>query len=279
MFEMLNLEKLFLYIPGILIFLVGSSQTRIFLRKKRAGKSINGTVADCKSIVKKDHKGRNIYDYYLITVEFVQPLTKKTEKISVKSPTKYVKGQPVTLFKNSDHKLLSKQEITICDSEDISLFQPWEMMIGGALLILLAYYQNEEDPMKVMFCLALLLIGAGLSLTVQYILDQRKKIQKLDAEIIEIYGRQLTTDSKLIKSGRNTFYPVVQYELNGKVHIRRCHVNSNDEKTFQVGAHMTLYQDADTMLITEKRRKIGTLVAGIVLLLIGILAGGGLWVK
>lgn len=279
MFEMLNLEKLFLYIPGILIFLVGSSQTRIFLRKRRAGKRINGTVADCKNIVKKDHKGRNIYDYYLITVEFIQPLTEKMEKISVKSPTKYIKGQPVTLFKNSENKLLSKEETTICDSEEISLFQPWEMMIGGALLILLAFYQNENDQIKAMFYLVLLMIGAGVSLTTHYILDQRKRIRKIDAEIIEIYGRQLTTDSKLIKSGRSTFYPVVRYELNGKACIRRCHINSNSEKTFQVGDHMILYQNMDTMLVTENCRKIGTLFAGIALLTVGILAGGGLWMN
>lgn len=273
MVDMLSLEKLFLYIPGILIFLIGSGQTRIFLRRKKSGKKINGTVTACKHIVKKDHKQRNIYDYYLITVERIQPLTGKSEKLSVKSPTKYLEGQPVTLFENVTNPLQSKQEMYIYDSEDFSLFQPWEMMIGGALLILLAFYQNKNNQMMAMVFLVLLFIGSGLSLTIRYIFARKKNIRKIRAEIIEVYSRQLTKDSKIIKSGRNTFYPVVRYEQEGKECIRRCHINSSSEKSFPIGDYMTLYQDMDTMLITEKQMNRGTFAVGLLLLLLGVLSG------
>ena len=276
MFDMLSLEKLFLYIPGIIIFLVGSSQTRVLLGKKRSGKQMNGTVVSCKHIVKKDQKDRKVYDYYLVTVEGVQPSTGKMQKISVKSPTQYMEGQPVTLYAKSGSPLSSGQEMQISDSEDFSLFQPWEMMIGGAFLILLAFYQNRNDQVMAMIFLVLLFLGAGLSLTIRYITAGKKEIRKLDAEVIEIYSRQLTKDSKIIKSGRSTYYPVVRYEQDGKECIRRCHINSSSEKTFQIGEHMTLYQDMDTMLIMENRMNRATFAVGFVLLIVGIVSGGSL---
>lgn len=276
MLDMLSLEKLFLYIPGIILFLVGSSQTRIYLRRKKSGKKINGTVSDCKHITKKDRKGRNVYDYYLITVERIQPMTGKAEKLSVKSPTKYLEGQPVTVFENVSGPASPDRGMYIYDSEDFALFQPWEVMIGGALLLLLAFYQNKGDQIMAMLFLVLLFIGSGISLTVRYISSGKKNIRMLKAEIIEVYSRQLTTDSKIIRSGRNTFYPVVRYEQDGRECIRRCHINSSSEKSFPIGDTMTLYQDMDTMLITEKRMNRGTFAAGILLLLVGILSGSSL---
>ncbi len=276
MVDMLSLEKLFLYIPGIIIFLVGSGQTRISLRRKRGGEVMNGTVTDCKHVVKKDRKERNIYDYYLITVEKIQSLTGKAQKVSVKSPTKYLEGQPVTVYKGSAKGAASGEETYLYDSEDFSLFQPWEMLIGGALLILLAFYQNKGDQIMAMTFLVLLFIGSGLSLTIRYIFSRKKKVRVLEAEVIEVYSRQLTKDSKIIKSGRNTFYPVVRYEQDGVECIRRCHINSSSEKSFPIGSTMKLYQDMDTMLVTEKQRNRGTFAVGVLLLLIGILAGSSL---
>lgn len=273
MIDLLRLEELFLYIPGIILFLVGSSQTRIFLRRKRGGKKINGTVTNCKHMVKKDHKNRNIYDYYQITVEGYSALTGKTEKFMVKSPTKYLEGQPVTLFEKPAKAMGSKQEMSIGDAEDFSLFLPWEMLIGGTFLILLAFYQNKNNQIAAMVFLVLLLIGAGISLTIRYIFAKKKNIQPIEAEIVEVYSRQLTRDSKIIKAGRNTYYPVVRYEYDGKSCIRRCHINSSSEKSFPIGDCMILYLDKDTMLITEKQMNRGTFAVGLLLLLLGIVSG------
>ena len=65
-------------------------------------------------------------------------------------------------------------------------------------------------------------------------------------------------------------------EQDGKECIRRCHINSSSEKTFQIGEHMTLYQDMDTMLITENRMNRATFAVGFVLLIVGIVSGGSL---
>ena len=66
-------SKLFLYIPGILIFLAGSGQVRRFLALRRAEKkqeAFYGNVVQCTHVVKKDKKGRETFNYYNVVVEF-----------------------------------------------------------------------------------------------------------------------------------------------------------------------------------------------------------------
>ena len=69
-----------LYIPGIIIFLVGSGQIRQWLGLHSGGMTFEGTVISCKHVVKKDKKDREIYNYYDLLVELVNPKTGKTEK-------------------------------------------------------------------------------------------------------------------------------------------------------------------------------------------------------
>ena len=74
-----------LYIPGIIIFLVGSGQIRQWLGLHSGGMTFEGTVISCKQVVKKDKKDREIYNYYDLLVELVNP---KTGKITVKKRLK-----------------------------------------------------------------------------------------------------------------------------------------------------------------------------------------------
>lgn len=148
----MDLSKLLLYIPGILIFLVGSGQQRRGPSLFGGKGTVRASVVRCDHVVKKDNKDRDIYNYYNVLVEFVSPVTGKRERVTVKSPTEYYIAQEVML-QNADRK----GEIRIIGGEEETLFPPIAQMIGGALLILLAYWQNQNDQEKAMACLCAVL--------------------------------------------------------------------------------------------------------------------------
>lgn len=267
----MDLSKLFLYIPGILIFLVGSGQQR---RKPGlfSGKgTVRATVVRCDHVVKKDKKDRDTYNYYNVLAEYVDPATGKRERVSAKSPTEYYTAQEVMLL-NTD----GSGEIRVVGGDEELLFPPIAQMIGGALLILLAYWQNRNDEMKAMACLCAVLIGAGALLTARYFAMKKRNLKALDAEIVEVYSRQLSKDSKILTSSKYTYYPVVRYKLDGKDNLRRCNINSSGEKSFKVGEHMTLYYDEERRTVTESHARPGMLAAGIIVLGLGIAAAAAL---
>ncbi len=53
---------------------------------------------------------------------------------------------------------------SLIEDQNQQLFNPWELMIGGALCILLALETNQGNDIGAMICLAALLLGAGASL-------------------------------------------------------------------------------------------------------------------
>ena len=74
---------------------------------------------------------------------------------------------------------------------------------------------------------------------------KKRNLKTLDAEIVEVYSRQLSRDSKILTSSKYTYYPVVRYKLDGKDNLRRCNINSSSDKSFKAGEHMTLYYDEE----------------------------------
>ena len=267
----MDLSKLLLYIPGILIFLVGSGQLRRGPGLFRGKGNVRATVVRCDHVVKKDRKDRDTYNYYNVLVEYVNPANGKRERVTAKSPTQYYTAQEVIL-QNAD----GRGEIRIIGGEEETLFPPIAQMIGGALLILLAYWQNQHEEKKAMACLCAVLVGAGVFLLVRYFAMKKRNLRELDAEIVEVYSRQLSRDTKILMSSKFTYYPVVRYKLDGKDNLRRCSINSSNEKSFKVGDHMTLYYDEERKTVTESHARPGMLVAGIIVLGLGIAASASL---
>ena len=266
----MELSKLFLYIPGILIFLVGSGQ----LRQRPGlfgGKGVvRASVIRCDHVVKKDRRDRDTYNYYNVLAEFTDPKTGKTERKTAKSPTEFYPAQEV-LLQNAD-----TAEPKVAGGEADTLFPPLAQMIGGALLILLAYWQNQNDEKKAMACLCAVLIGAGILLIMRFFALKKRNLQPLDAEVVEVYSRQLSRETKILMSSKFTYYPVVRYKLDGKDNLRRCNINSSNEKSFKVGEHMTLYYDEARHVVTESHPMPGMLIAGIIVLVLGIAAAASL---
>ena len=95
----------------------------------------------------------------------------------------------------------------------------------------------------------------------------------VQAEITGTYTRQLSKNSKILKADRFTYYPIVKYEIDGTKNIRRCLVNSSNEKTFKKGETLTLYYEPATGAVREKNANPLILAVGIVFFLVGALAG------
>lgn len=268
---MTDLSQLFMYIPGIIVFLVGSGQVRRWIRMNRGGFCADAAVTDCRHVVKKDKKGREVYNYYQVSVEYKNPQTKHTERQNVKSPTEYALGQQVRMCRDK-----GSTAMTLSENKDEFPLHPLVFMAVGALLILLALKENQGKEVQAMACLSLVLLGAGANLIVNYIWLKRRNLKVICGEIIEIYERQISRETKILRGSKFTYYPVVKYELDGKENIRCCNINSSGKNTFRTGEHRKLYYDPKTKEVLEKHARIGIMVAGILLTLVGVLTGASI---
>lgn len=266
-----DFSQLFMYIPGIIIFLVGSGQVRRWLRMRRSEFCMDANVVSCKHVVKKDNKDRETYNYYDVVVEYRNPKFQHIERQSIKSPTEYARMQQIKVYKEKN-----SNELVLAEYENEFLFHPWVTMIGGALLIILALEENQGKEVQAMICLSVLLIGAGVNLIVNYAMLKRRNLQTVDAEIIDIYSRQISKETKILRGSKFTYYPVVKYELNGQENRRRCYINSSGKKAFKKGEHMNLYYDPQKQVILEKYARPGVIVSGMILTAIGVLAGASI---
>ena len=57
-----TISAYFVYIPGIIIFLVGSAQVRQWLFGRK--NTVSALVKKCRRIVKKDQKDRDVFNYF-----------------------------------------------------------------------------------------------------------------------------------------------------------------------------------------------------------------------
>ena len=125
-----------MYIPGIVIFLVGSGQVQQGGGLLGKSGSVPGTVVSCDHVVRKDRKDRDVYNYYNVLVEFVNPVSGRRERQAVKSPTEYAASQEVRLLGAGTQQLrIGGVEEDLrgikhpCSDSGVSL----EMVDGGTL--------------------------------------------------------------------------------------------------------------------------------------------------
>ncbi len=265
---MTDFSQLLMYIPGIVIFLVASGQVREYLRTSKPDATRKGTVKFSKHVTKNDKYGRQVFDFYETTVESVNPKTNKKERHTVKSPVEYAANQKVDLFFD---KVTGEPVLTNGINE--WLFHPWLGMIGGALLILLALFQTQGKEIYAMLCLSLIFIGIGVCMIANFIFLKRKKLVQLQAEIVDIYERQISKEGRFSGGARYTYYPIVRYELDGNNTLRRCNVNSSRKDSFKIGDEVKLFFSPSENNIREKGANVFILIVGIVSLLCGLLAG------
>ncbi|MBR2527377.1 MAG: hypothetical protein IKE58_02755 [Blautia sp.] len=264
---MTDFSQLLLYLPGILIFLVGSGQVRDWLKARRPGAYCKAKVIDCSHIVKKDKKDREIYNFYDILVEYTEADSGRRIRKNIKSPTEYSLSQMVKVYTDSEGKA------ALVDGEEEPVFHPVVFMLGGALLILLALEQNRGNEIMAMACLSMILIGAGLSMVFHFISVNKRHLMPIDAKVVDIYSRQISKETKILRGSRFTYYPIVSYEWEGRENRRRCKINASQEKAFQVGDTMKLYVDPASGIVSEKNARPFMAGVGAFLAVSGLLAG------
>ena len=267
---MTEFSKLLLYVPGIVIFLVGSAQVRDWISLLRRGGAARGIVLSCTHVVKKDKKDREIYNFYDVLVEYTDPKTSHKIRQNMKSPTEYAQSQPVRLVTGPDGKAV------LSDAEEEPLFHPLAAMLGGAVLILLALEQNRGNEIRAMLCLAVLMAGAGICMIAHYRSLKRKGFTPIDAVVTGTYTRQISKETKIIRGSRYTYYPIVRFEVDGQERIRRCRVNASSEKSYKEGDTLRLWYDPSTGGVAENNAKVFHAVIGVILLILGILAGASI---
>ncbi len=264
---MTEFSRLLIYVPGIVIFLVGSAQVRDWLRLRRGGGAAAGVVVSCTHVVKKDKKDRAVFDFYDVLVEYTDPRTSHKIRQNMKSPTEYAQMQPVRLVPGPDGKP------ALADAAEEPVFHPLAAMLGGALLILLALEENRGNEILAMLCLSLFMAGAGLSLIIHYRILRTKGFVPIDAEITGTYTRQISKETKILRGSRYTYYPIVRFEVDGQERLRRCRVNASSEKAFKAGETLRLWLDPATGAVAENNAKVYHAVLGAILLAAGLLAG------
>lgn len=267
-----ELSQLLLYIPGIVIFMVGSGQVRNWLRRAR-GSVVGATVVGCKHVVKKDSKDREIYNYYEVQIDVKNPKTACKEHRVLKSPNEYGKGQEVSVvFANDKNK---KTEVNFVREEN-SRLSPWVMMIVGALLIILVLEENKGSELPAMLCLSLILLMLGINLVADFVSMKKRGLLELQSEIIDVHKRQISKETKLLKGEKYTYYPIVKYALDGNDNIRHCNINSSGANTFKMGDTLLLYIDPNTLEVLERKAGVIEPIVGVVLTLLGIIVAASL---
>lgn len=265
---MADYSKYLMFIPGIIIFLVESGQVREYRRRNRYGALRDAEIRVTKHVTKKDKFDRQVFDYFEMTVESTEPKTGKKERHVIKSPVEYPVGQKVQLYFDP----VSKEPV-LTNGINEWVFNPWLGMIGGALLILLALFQIQGKEISAMTCLSLLLIGAGAGMIGNFISLRKKGLRTIEATITDIYERQVSKPGRFSGNGRFTYYPIVNYDLDGTSMMRRCNVNSGRKDSFRIGDTIKLYYSPSEGDVREHGPNMLILICGIVTLILGLLAG------
>ena len=265
---MSDFTQFFLYIPGILFFLIGSGRVRTWIGMKRLGAFAETTVISADHVIKKDKMGREVFNYYNTVVEYLDAQSSRMVRKTVKSPTEFLPGQQVKLIFKGNRK----GEPVLVEHEDESLFGPWATMIGGAMMILLALFQNLGKQVPAMCMLTLLLLGAGGCLVYRYCNLKGRGLEPIEAVVKEVYKRQISRETKIVRGSKFTYYPIVTFQLNGRENIRRCNLNSSGENSYKPGDKLRLFYDPGRRIVVEQGARLSILIWGVILLVVGAVA-------
>ncbi|MBR1938422.1 MAG: hypothetical protein IJ836_05665 [Spirochaetales bacterium] len=266
-----DLSALLLYIPGIIIFLVGTGEIGKYNRIRRPDFHRTGEVKYCKHVLKKDEQDREIFNFYQIQIDSIDPQSRKKEHFTINSPTEYKVHQVVRLYFDD----VTGKPSLLADIDE-RVFNPWVSAVCGVLLILLAFYQNRGEQIPAMICLAAIMIASGISLIVNYVSLKQKKLEVVEGVIKDIYERQISKKGRFTGPAKFTYYPIVQYEIEGLEAIRRCNVNSARKDSFKIGSSYKLYWSPSENGIRERCESKVLMIIGILLSTVGILAGASI---
>lgn len=239
----MNIQTVFLALLGVVVFVIGTTNIRAYLRQNRPGNILDGKVLSAKLVEKRDKEERLIQHYYELMVQCTGGGKTFNEKI--KSTTQYEKGDTVKLLKNGDK---------------VALFSEKAVTFGTALAITLAgmglavfpvvYLRNGERDGSIV--LVLLLILAGVVAFSSFMQDRRKNLVSLQGEIIDILYYRRGENKKFTKP-TESYYPLIRCTIHEQEKVFLSAYNSSTKGTYRTGAKRKLFYDEEQGRIVERK--------------------------
>lgn len=220
------------------------------------GRQVDARVLSCETKLITDRDG-NQFSYYLVTVDFYG-LNGDTIVKTVKSKKSYEEGDIIR------STYLDKNEQLWLDSDSIAKngkSSKLIMLIGflAALLVfvIIVIYMNssEEDQtnkLKIIFGYAISIVFIGIGIMGFKKTTGSKKapnnMQIVDGTQVDYYTvRGRTFDEP------NTYYPIYEFELMGKVYRHQSNVGSSRNKHRSIGrkVHMLINTETGKIMCKE----------------------------
>ena len=272
----LSIKNLVQIVMGIAFLIVG---IRGIVQNKRFEKTktiIDGKVLYSKHFEKKDEQGYYRQFYYEIAVEVEESGRKK--KYSMKSMDQYKAGDIVKLVRDPN----SSGNYKIFSPMHTPLFGQWVISVIGAFLLLTPAAKARFGVAYLTALLSPICIFVGISLSIVYFKENRKKLEKIESEIVGVLKWQKTNigkDGKYYTSGNALYCPLLKYKYNGVEKIRRSRGNSNVSEVYPIGGKIIFYKDLNTGYFIEAKPKLAMLLMGLLILLVGILGAMSIIIK
>lgn len=264
----ISLNSIFKLIVGAALMIVGIGgilQHRKFEKPKIYGK---GKVLYSKHIEKKDEQGYYKQFYYEVCVEMEENGRKK--KYNINCMDQYKSGDKVEIITNPN----GNGELKIFTPTRTPVLGQWVMAVIGAFLFLTPAAKIKFGEQYLSALASPVCILAGVALVLVYFKESRRKLDKMEAEIVGLLKWQKVNvgrDGKQYKSGTALYCPILKYEYEGVERIRRSRGNSNVAEVYPIGGRLPLYRNPETGYYTEEKPKGAMVAMGLVLIVFGII--------
>ena len=193
-------------------------------------------------IEKRNPEGKLIQHYYELTLSCRED--NKTSQQKLNSTREYEKSDEIKLIRNSG-------KLTPLNTGAVSAGMGFAIAIEGMLLAVFPIvYQNVGEKQGSLALIFLFLIG-GFITFFSYFVKKKRNLEEISGKIKDVLCYQ--TEEKKFSKSVESYYPLIQYELNGKERILLSSYNSSRESTYKKGAEVALYYDSDTQEIVEKK--------------------------
>lgn len=239
----MNIQTVFLILLGVVVFVIGTTNIRMYLRQSRPGNMLTGKVLSARLVEKRDREERLIQHYYELVVQCFDGSKNFHEKVN--STMQYEKGDEIKLVRSGGKPALaSEKAVTLGTALAITL-------AGMGLAVFpVVYLRNGERDGSIV--LILLLILAGIISLSSFMRERGKNLTEMQGEIIDILYFTRGENKKFAKPAES-YYPLIRCVIQEKEKVFLSAYNSSTKGSYKKGAKVKLFYDAGQERIVEKK--------------------------
>lgn len=245
----MNIQMIFIVLIGVVVFVLGTSNIRMYLRLKRKNAMVTGKVTSSKLVEKRNSQGKLIQHYYELTLSCHE--NNETTQQKLNSTREYEKNDEIKLIRNAGR-------LTPLNTSAVSAGMGFMIAIAGMLLAVFpVVYQNMGEKQGNLILSLLFMVG-GFIVFAGYFEKKRKDFIEISGEIIDVLYYK--TEEKKFSKSVESYYPLIRYELEGKERTLLSSYNSSREATYKKGTAVTLYYNPNTQEMEERKANPAMLV-------------------